>query len=1035
MSCACVGHTQTSPGMPVASGFLDGTKVTVLRDSGSSCVVVRQGLLKKQADDHNKAIIYMANGETVSAAKSEAFLDCPYYVGNVSVVEMSNPLYDVILGNIQGAKCPGTPINTEQAVDVQEYIQEANNEAQTGTEEILAVQTRAQSEKKTSPLKTPSSIETGVGLKELKQRQLADETLTAVRESAETGKVLRSGKDNTSWYALENGLLVRYAQSPKVDNGDTLRQVVVPKDLRNSVMKLAHESILAGHLAAKKTTERILGSFYWPRIWDDVIRFCQSCDQCQRSTAKGHTPKMPLVQVPLIDEPFSRVAVDLVGPIFPASNKGNRYILTVVDYCTRYPEAVPLKSIETEVVAEGLVDIFSRTGIPKEMLSDRGTQFTSDLMKEVCRLLSVKQLTTTPYHPQCNGLVERFNATLKGMLKRLTDDHPRDWDRYINAALFAYREAPQTSLGFSPFELIYGRPVRGPMTILRELWTEDIQDEEIKTTYQYVVDLREKMGKAIKAAHDNLSHASARYKTHFDKKAKVRSFVQGDKVLLLLPTKHNKLELKWQGPFEVKRVVGPCNYSIEVGNNTKTYHTNMLKKYFEREQVDEVGVFQCAVASVVEEEEPYDLDEEDKGQPKMEVPNLVQTEGLKDVILCDILDKDKTDELRNVLSTFGDVLTDVPGRTNIYEYDLKLTSDVPIRKKPYAVPQAMRRTLKEEVEAMLKAGIVEPSDSPYSSPPLVVKKKDGSNRYCVDFRALNNVTVFDAEPMPRLDDLFQEIGSACTFVSKIDLTKGYWQIPLTEGTKAKTAFPTELGLMQFTVLPFGLQCAPSAFSRMMRKVVGDVPNVKNYIDDILIHTATWDEHLDAITSVLQRLRKAGLTAKPSKCLLGFSEVEFLGHRIGSGKLQPTTDKIAAIQNAVLPSTKKQMRSFLGLASFYRRYVPNFSAIASPLTDTTKKFKPNKIIWEEPQKRAFEYLKKMLTSAPVLRLPNFDQPFILATDASDTGLGAVLMQEEGSEKFPVIYLSRKLLPREQRYSVVERSVWLLSGPLKRYTRIS
>ncbi|GFO08261.1 cathepsin d [Plakobranchus ocellatus] len=185
-----------------------------------------------------------------------------------------------------------------------------------------------------------------------------------------------------------------------------------------------------------------------------------------------------------------------------ASEKGNRYILTVVDNCTRYPEAVPLKSIET--VTEALVDILCRIGIPKEMLSDRGTQFTSDLMEEVRRLLSVKRLTTSPYHPQCNGLVERFNAMLKGILKRLASDRPKDWDRYINAALFAYREAPQESLGFSHFELLYARPVRDSMAILRELWTEDITDEDVKTTYQYVIDLCEKVEKVIKVAHDNL---------------------------------------------------------------------------------------------------------------------------------------------------------------------------------------------------------------------------------------------------------------------------------------------------------------------------------------------------------------------------------------------------------------------------------------------------------------------------------------------------------------------------------------------------
>jgi transposase InsO family protein len=176
--------------------------------------------------------------------------------------------------------------------------------------------------------------------------------------------------------------------------------------------------------------------------------------------------------MPIIEVPFRRVAVDLVGPIQPATSKGNRYILTIVDYATRYPEAVALKGIETERVAEALVDVFCRVGVPKEMLTDMGSQFTSELMAEVSRLLSIRQLTTTPYHPMCNGLVERFNGTSKQILRRLCSERPADWDKYLSASLFTYRDAPQESLGFSPFELVYGHEVRGPMKILWELWTK-----------------------------------------------------------------------------------------------------------------------------------------------------------------------------------------------------------------------------------------------------------------------------------------------------------------------------------------------------------------------------------------------------------------------------------------------------------------------------------------------------------------------------------------------------------------------------------
>jgi len=193
---------------------------------------------------------------------------------------------------------------------------------------------------------------------------------------------------------------------------------------------------------------------------------------------------VPLGRMPLIETPFDRVAVDIIGPIHPASERGHRYILTLVDYATRYPEAVPLKDIEAETVAEALVSMFSRVGILKEVLSDRGSQFMSKVMKEVCRLLSVKQIFTTPYHPMCNGLVEKFNGTLRNMLKRMSAERPKDWDRYIAALLFAYREVKQESLGFSPFELIYGRTVRGPMSVMKELITTEEVEPEVKTTYE-----------------------------------------------------------------------------------------------------------------------------------------------------------------------------------------------------------------------------------------------------------------------------------------------------------------------------------------------------------------------------------------------------------------------------------------------------------------------------------------------------------------------------------------------------------------------
>ena len=212
----------------------------------------------------------------------------------------------------------------------------------------------------------------------------------------------------------------------------------------------------------------------------------------------------------MIDMPFKRVEVDIIGLIAPPSEAGHRYILTLVDNPTKYPEAVPLKKITTEAVAKTLLNIYSRVGIPEEVLTDQGTQFMSECMQEASRPLSIKGLTSTPYHPICNGLVERWNGILKSMHKRLCYDQPKQWHRLINPVLFAYREVPQESTGFCPFQLLYGRSVRGPGTFLKELWTKEVNIPEVKISYEYVTELRERLEVSMKLAQEELQKSQKR---------------------------------------------------------------------------------------------------------------------------------------------------------------------------------------------------------------------------------------------------------------------------------------------------------------------------------------------------------------------------------------------------------------------------------------------------------------------------------------------------------------------------------------------
>ncbi|PIK63031.1 hypothetical protein BSL78_00038 [Apostichopus japonicus] len=500
-------------------------------------------------------------------------------------------------------------------------------------------------------------------------------------------------------------------------------------------------------------------------------------------------------------------------------------------------------------------------------------------------------MNTSPYHPMCNGLVEKFNGTLKRMLRRMCSERPSDWDRYLPALLFAYREAPQESLGFSPFELLYGRTVRGPLCILKELWTGTNISDEVKTTYQYIVDLRERLDSTCKIAQEELAKSSKRYRRYYNARAKERKFKVNDDVLLLLPTEHNKLTMQWKGPFRIVGKVAQNDYKIDIRGNGKTFHANLLKKYVSRENTNEAngsnakegqtGSEHAAVCCTKAHVSVVEDNEESSVETKIDLLPLRQKENFCDVNVSSERNEIEKVEVNKLLEKYSDVLTDLPGSTILMYHAIHLTTECPVRSRAYPVPLAVQNTVKNELETMISMDVIEKSESPYASPIVLVRKPDGTNRFCVDFRKLNKITVFDPEPIPNPDELMTKLATAKYF-TKIDLSKGYWQIPVQISDRPKTAFITSHGLFQFKVLPFGLVNAPAIFTRMMRKLLEGQANVVNYIDDVLVYTESWEEHLIILTSVFEKLRNAGLTARPTKCFVGYKSLDFLGHICGRG---------------------------------------------------------------------------------------------------------------------------------------------------------
>ena len=272
--------------------------------------------------------------------------------------------------------------------------------------------------------------------------------------------------------------------------------------------------------------------------------------------------------------------MDIVGPL-PTSRSGKRYVLVVCDYATCYPEAIALHTIDARHIAEELVKLFAQVGVPEEILTDQGSNFTSKLLVELYRMLHVHPIRTSPYHPQTDGLVERFNQTLKAMLRKAATSEGKDWDKMLPYLLFAYREVPQASTGFSPFELLYGRAVNGPLDVLRQAWEVSKKSDEIVVSH--VLSMRDKMMKMTELVKENLSNAQEKQKLWYDRAARHREFTPEDQVLVLLPTATSKLLAQWQGPYQVLSRVGKVNYLVDMHDRRKRrriFHVNMLRPWY-----------------------------------------------------------------------------------------------------------------------------------------------------------------------------------------------------------------------------------------------------------------------------------------------------------------------------------------------------------------------------------------------------------------------------------------------------------------------
>ncbi|XP_042150102.1 uncharacterized protein LOC121838101 [Ixodes scapularis] len=736
--------------MPVVEGRLGDRKITVLRDTGCNTVVVRKEMVQPEEFTGQSSPVYLLDRTVRYVPEAEIRVRTPYFTGRVRAKCISNPLYDLVLGNVPMVRgvndpdpkwnemeeaSPAGKLDRQTAIKQnQETSQEKSAEqAPKGSSESLPENTPSSGQREDEPMLIANATETGKNKDQSKEPRAElrvpqvsplEATAEEMLKEQENDKSLekcfhnigktfpKHGGRTKRKFFIRNKLLYRsviYSSGRKTD------QLVLPEKFRQTVVALAHDSIMSGHQGINNTIGLVAEEFFWPGMQSEIRRYVRSCDVCQRTVPKGRVGKAPLGTMPTIATPFQRIAIDIIGPITPKSDSGKRYILTMVDVATRYPDAVALQSTGTPEVAEALMDMFARYGVPEEILSDRGSNFTSDLMKEVGRLLSMRHLLTTPYHPMCNGLVERFNGTLKQMLRRMCQERPKDWDRYLPALLFAYREVPQSSLKFSPFELLYGRRVRGPLAILREVWSNEAMKKETKTSYGYVLELREKLEETCELAHRCLEVAKEKYKGNYDHKRVKREMKAGDRALILLPSDNNKMLMQWKGPFEVMARKNEVDYELEIGGRSKIFHVNILKKYEEREESEQVGL-RCRVAVKVDEDSDIITE---AGEDEVPMLSLTKQQDKRDVVVHTDLNREKRQQVFDLISEYEEIFSDLPGRTNLMTCDLQLTTQTPVHIKQYPLPLKVHKLVEEEITAMLKMGVIERSTSPYNAPMVM----------------------------------------------------------------------------------------------------------------------------------------------------------------------------------------------------------------------------------------------------------------------------------------------------------------------------
>ncbi len=523
------GHYQ----IPVS---IKGGTYQALVDSGCNQTSIHQSLMQQRAlDTSRKVKVRCVHGEVVDYPLVPVSIKFRGKMHRVEVAVNSHLKHPLILGTDWLAF---TQLLGIICADVSWQTGRGKEEPAARTGEAVAVTSPPASEEMTArEVMRPPELD------DFPLEQSRDETLKNAYDRIRSidGQLLQPEAPlSFPYFSLIKERFYRVTQDAQSKEIST--QLLIPKSHREMLFQAAHCTPMAGNLGEAKTRERLLARFFWPGIHENVHRWCAACRECQLVNPPA-TAKAPLRPLPLMEVPFERIGMDLIGPL-ERSAWGYRFALVLVDYATRYPEAVPLRTISAKSVAEALFRIISRVGIPKEILTDQGTAFMSRTLSELYELLGIKSIRISVYHPQTDGLVERFNRTLKSMVRKFVKEDAKNWDKWLEPLLFAVREVPQASTGFSPFKLLYGHQPRGVLDVIKASWEEVPSNS--RSEIQYVMDLRAKLHTLGRLSMENLLQAQDKQRRLYNRGTQLQQFTPGEKVLVLLPTSTSKLLAKWQ---------------------------------------------------------------------------------------------------------------------------------------------------------------------------------------------------------------------------------------------------------------------------------------------------------------------------------------------------------------------------------------------------------------------------------------------------------------------------------------------------------